>query len=214
MFNHKSVSLADQIFDQLEKDILIGKYSQGEILTENKLSLKLGVSRTPIREALRRLQQENLIAETNKGVIVIGISEEDLKDIYDIRLRIEEMAVEKFIENMTDESLSKLKEILDFQEYYAGKHDSWRVINQDSEFHESIYKNCGSHILCNTLLPLHRKVVKFRQASVAKSGRTEKSINEHKAIYDAISSKNVKLAVQLVHEHITNAQNNIIGGNK
>ncbi len=214
MFEHKSISLADQIFERLEADILIGKYPYGTLLTETALSDELGVSRTPVREALRRLQQENLIKDTNKGMLVLGITEEDLKDIYAIRLKIEDMAVERFIENLSDETLNTLKEILDFQEFYGGKNDSLHVMSKDSEFHESIYKNCGSPILCETLLPLHKKVVKFRQASVEKSGRTEKSINEHKAIYNAIKDKNTELAKRLVNEHIINARNNIIGGNK
>ncbi|MBE6798082.1 MAG: GntR family transcriptional regulator [Ruminococcaceae bacterium] len=211
MFQHKSISLADQIFERLESDILIGKYAYGTLLTETALSEELGVSRTPIREALRRLQQENLIKDTNKGMMVVGITDEDLKDIYNVRLKLEGMVIEKFIENMTEETLAALKEILDFQEFYGGKHDSYHVIFKDSEFHESIYKNCGSPILCETLLPLHKKVVKFRQASIEKTGRTEKSINEHKALYNAIKQRDIASAKRLVEEHILNARNSIMG---
>lgn len=211
MFQHKSISLADQIFERLESDILIGKYAYGTLLTETALSEELGVSRTPIREALRRLQQENLIKDTNKGMMVVGITEDDLKDIYNVRLKLEGMVIEKFIENMTEETLATLKEILDFQEFYGGKHDSYHVIFKDSEFHESIYKNCGSPILCETLLPLHKKVVKFRQASIEKTGRTEKSINEHKALYNAIKQRDIASAKRLVEEHILNARNSIMG---
>ena len=71
MIEHKTVSLADQVFEHIETDILIGKYQRGEILTESRLSAELGVSRTPIREALRRLLQENLIEETGKGSVVM-----------------------------------------------------------------------------------------------------------------------------------------------
>lgn len=214
MFNHKSLSLADQIFERLENDVLIGKYPYGTVLTETALSDELGVSRTPVREALSRLLQENLVKDTKKGMMVLGITEKDLADIYEIRLQIEGMAVEKFIENLTDESLGVLKEILDFQEFYGGKHDSVHVMFKDSEFHESIFKNCGSPILCETLLPLHKKVVKYRKASIEQLGRTEKSINEHKAIYNAIAAKDTQLAVKLVKEHILNAQKSIMGGIK
>ena len=86
---HKAVSLADQIFEKLENDILIGEYARGEVLTEMKLSESLGVSRTPIREALRRLEQENIITMTSKGAVVVGISPEDIETIYEIRIRIE-----------------------------------------------------------------------------------------------------------------------------
>ena len=82
MLDHKTVSLADQVFEHLETDILSGKYGRGEILTESKLSAELGVSRTPIREALRRLEQEHIIEETGKGSVVIGITDKDLEDIY------------------------------------------------------------------------------------------------------------------------------------
>ncbi len=211
MFNHKTQSLADQIFEKLEADILIGKYPFGTVLTETAISEELGVSRTPVREALHRLEQENLIKDSSKGMTVLGITEDDLKVIYEIRLLLEGIAVQKFIENQTEESLGKLKEILDFQEFYGGKHDSERVIYKDSEFHESIYKNCGSPILCQTLLPLHKKIVKFRKASIEHTGRTEKSINEHKALYNAIAARDTALATELIHEHILNAKKSIMG---
>ncbi len=86
---HKTISLADQVFENLENDILSGKYARGELLTESKLSVTMGVSRTPIREALRRLSQEHIIEETGKGSVVVGITEEDLRDIFIIRLKIE-----------------------------------------------------------------------------------------------------------------------------
>lgn len=212
MFNHKTQSLADQIFERLEADILIGKYPYGTLLTETALSDELGVSRTPVREALSRLEQENLVLDTKKGMQVLGITENDLKDIYEIRFLLEGMAVASFIENLTEEKLALLREILDFQEFYGGKHDSTRVMFKDSEFHEYIYKNCGSPILCQTLLPLHKKVVKFRKASIEHTGRTEKSISEHKALYNAIALRNVELAIKLVHEHITNAKKSIMEG--
>ena len=85
----KSTSLADQVFDKLENDIIQGVYPKGEILTELKLVEQLGVSRTPIRDALRRLEQERLIADTGKGSLVLGITDDDLLDIMNIRERIE-----------------------------------------------------------------------------------------------------------------------------
>ena len=92
MKNFKTVSLADQVFEKLEQDIITGVYARGEILTELRLVEQLGVSRTPIREALRRLEQERLIRETGKGSLVLGITVEDLIDIMEIRQRIEGLA--------------------------------------------------------------------------------------------------------------------------
>ncbi len=210
MYQHKSISLADQIFEKLEKDILIGKYSYGEVLTETKLSEELGVSRTPVREALRRLAQEKLIKESQKGTIVLGISKEDLIDIYAIRMPLEAMAVTRFIENMNEDTLKILKDIVDVQEFYGSRKDFSHISDKDSEFHEAIYHNCGSHILEETLVPLHRKVVKFRKASIEHSGRAEKSIEEHKEILKAIQEKNVEKAIELVTKHAENAKRNIL----
>ena len=84
MKNFRTASLADQVYERLEDDIVYGVYKRGEILTELKLAQNLGVSRTPIREALRRLEQERLIADIGKGSMVMGITHEDLFDIFDI----------------------------------------------------------------------------------------------------------------------------------
>ena len=95
---HRNVSIADQVFEKLERDILIGEYNRGDVLTESKLSEILEVSRTPIREALRRLEQEHIIEMTTKGVVVIGISKEDIDMIYEIRVRIEGLAAKNAAE--------------------------------------------------------------------------------------------------------------------
>ena len=115
MRNYKSTSLADQVFDKLENDIIQGVYKRGELLTELKLVEQLGVSRTPIREALRRLEQERLIEDTGKGSRVLGITEEDLQDIMNIRERIEGLAAYYGAKNITAEGLRELTHIVDLQ---------------------------------------------------------------------------------------------------
>ena len=105
MREFKTTSLADQVFERLENDINMGVYPRGEILTEIKLVEQLGVSRTPIREALRRLEQERLIADTGKGSVVLGITEEDLLDIMDIRQHVEGLASYYAALNGTQEDL-------------------------------------------------------------------------------------------------------------
>ena len=104
----KSVSLADQVFERLENDIIQGVYAKGELLTELRLVEQLGVSRTPIREALRRLEQERLIEDAGKGSRVIGISEEDVIDIMSIRQDIEALATYYATVNMTPEGIAEL----------------------------------------------------------------------------------------------------------
>ena len=207
---YKTVSLADQVFERLEAEILSGKYQRGEVVTELQLCAELGVSRTPVREALRRLSQEHLIEESPRGTVVLGVVRKDFEDMCAIRLRIEGLAVRGFIDNLTDDSLRQLREAVEFQEFYLNKSDPDHIKAMDSRFHELIYQNCGSAILCDTLSPLHKKVQKFRRLSIEQSGRAETSVKEHRAIYEAIAVKDADLAERLMNEHVGNAMQTII----
>lgn len=210
MIEHKSISLADQVFEHLETDILSGKYQKGESLTESKLSAELGVSRTPIREALKRLEQEHLIEESPKGMTVVGISKKDLDDIFKIRGALEGKAAEMAAKNHTEEQLSIVREALEFQEFYLVKHDPDRIKSMDSRFHETIYKMSGSTVFYDVLVPLHKKLLKYRKASVSESSRAEASVAEHRAIYEAIAARDGELASKLTIEHLNNAYKNMI----
>lgn len=205
MIEHKTVSLADQVFEHLETDILSGKYQRGEILTESKLSAELGVSRTPIREALRRLEQEHLIEEAPKGSVVVGISEKDLGDIFMIRMKLEGQAAAMAAKNRTDEQLDSLREAVEFQEFYLEKQDADRIKSMDSRFHETVFKMSGSAIFYDVLLPLHKKILKYRRASVSNTSRAEASVAEHRAIFEAIAASDSVLAEKLIIEHLNNA---------
>lgn len=211
MMEHKTVSLADQVFEHLETDILSGKYSRGEILTESKLSAELGVSRTPIREALRRLEQEHIIEESGKGSVVIGITENDLVDIFLIREKLECMAASLAAERCTEAQLAELKETLEFQEFYLSKQDAEHIKTMDNKFHKTLYKLTGSMTFFDTLVPLHKKIQKYRRASVESKSRAAASVEEHRKIYEAIAAKDGKLASKYAKEHVENAYNHIMG---
>ena len=212
MITHKTVSLADQVFEHIERDILSGKYERGEIITEGKLSAELGVSRTPIREALRRLDQEHLIEESGKGSVVIGISEKDLEDIFLIRKQLECLAASMAAKNHTDEQLAELKETLELQEFYVTKADTEHVKYMDNKFHRILYKLTGSTVFFDTLVPLHRKIQKYLRASLQSKSRAAESVQEHRKIYEAIALGDEKLAYETVLEHIENAYNHIKKG--
>lgn len=209
MIEHKTISLADQVFEHLEINILSGKYSKGETLTESKLSVELGVSRTPIREALRRLEQEHLIEEAPKGVVVVGITEKDLDDIFAIRLKLEGHVAAMAAKNHTEDELAIVREALEFQEFYLDKNDPDRIKSMDSRFHETIYKMSGSTIFYDVLEPLHKKILKYRKASVSNTSRAEASVAEHRAIYEALVARDSELASKLIVEHLNNAYQHI-----
>ncbi len=206
----KFVSLADSVFERIEADILSGKYRKGETFTESKLSELFGVSRTPIREATRRLEQENLINITTKGIEILGIERSDIEDIYEIRGRIEGLAAKKSAGIITDEELKKLCEIIDLQEFYTNKGLSEKIRDTDSEFHEMIYSVCGSNIYLSVLSNLHKRIKKYRRLSIQDPERAKKAVQEHRGIYEALAAHDGELAERLAAEHIGNARDNIL----
>lgn len=206
MKNFKSVSLADQIFERLENDIIQGTYAKGEILTELKLVEQLGVSRTPIREALRRLEQERLIEDAGKGSVVLGITEDDLLDIMNIRQRIEGLAAYYATINMTPEGRETLSHIVDLQEFYFNKWDPDRLRHVDDEFHDTICRLSKRTVIYDTLKPLLRKTRRYRRIAMSDKNRATNTMREHREIYEAIMSGDANLAMELTNKHIENAK--------
>lgn len=210
MAGFKTISLADQVFEKLESDIIAGIYPRGEILTELKLVENLGVSRTPIREALRRLEQERLIEDTAKGSVVLGITVDDLIDIMEIRQSIEGLAAYYATKNITPEEMEELRQINELQDFYFEKKDIERLRQMDDRFHVAIYEISKRNVICDTLKPLHRKTQRYRRQSIGNDQRLANSIAEHKAIFNAICQGNAELAQQLITQHIENAKNHMI----
>ena len=210
MRSFKTASLADQVFEKLENDIIQGIYPKGEILTELKLVEQLGVSRTPIREALRRLEQERLIEDAGKGSKVLGITEDDLLDIMNIRERIEGLAAYYAAINITEEGKAALGHIVDLQEFYFNKNDPDHLWKVDDEFHDAICRLSGRTVITDTLIPLHRKTRRFRRIAMEDRERTTKTTQEHRAIYEAVISGDALLAKQLTKAHIANAKDHML----
>ena len=212
MMEHRTISLADQVFERLEREILTGKYPRGEVLTEVGLCTDLGVSRTPVREALRRLEQEHIVEMSGKGIVVLGVTQEDLVDIYDIRARIEGRAAALAAKNATDEQIEELKEAVDLQEFYMTKKDPDHIKAMDSRFHELIYRFSGSAVFYDTLMPLHKKTQKYRKASVENSTRAAHSVEEHRAVLEAVIARDAAAAEAAMNAHVENAKNHIMRG--
>lgn len=211
MKSFRTASLADQVFDKLEDDIVYGVYKHGEVLTELKLAESLGVSRTPIREALRRLEQERLIEDTGKGSIVLGITKEDLLDIMDIRQSIEGLAGFYAAVNITPEGAEELSHLIDLQEFYHSKNDINRLQAADDEFHAAICRLSMRNVINDTLIPLHRKTRLYRKIAMQDQERSPKMLKEHREIYNAIVSGDGVLARELMSRHIENAKIHMMG---
>ena len=142
--------------------------------------------------------------------MVIGINEKDLEDIFMIRKSLECQVAALAAKNRTEEQLKQLREALEFQEFYLNKKDPDQIKLMDSRFHETLYKLSGSTAFYDTLVPLHKKIQKYRRASVANSSRAEASVAEHRKIYEAIEAKNTALAAKYASEHVENAYKHIM----
>ena len=211
MNQFKTTSLADQVFDKLENDIIQGTYPKGEILTELKLVEQLGVSRTPIREALRRLEQEHLIEDAGKGSRVIGITEDDVRDIMEIREKIEGLAAYYATINLTEEGLSELTHLIDMMDFFFTQWDPEHLRRADDDFHECICRLSRRSVIKDTLVPLHRKTRRYRRVAMEDKNRSACTLQEHHQIFEAIKSGNAELARDLSAHHIVNAKVHMFG---
>lgn len=207
----KLLSLENKVFMSLEDEILSGKLARGTALTEISLSERLGVSRTPVRSALHRLAEDGLVEMvTNKGCVVVGITQTDLVDIYKIRVRLEGLASAIAAARISEEGLERLRESVELSEFYISKNDTEKLKELDSEFHETIYKETGNRLLCKTLSELHRKIKAYRKLSLTVPGRLERTVLEHREIYEAIAIRDAEKADMLTSLHIERALENML----
>ncbi len=204
-------SLEQSVFFKLEEEILNGELKKGETLTENSLSSRLGVSRTPIRAALHRLAEEGLVKiEANRGVTVVGVSETDLVDIYTIRMRLEGLASGAAASKISDKDLSDLRDSVELSEFYIRKKDAEHLKELDTKFHEIIYRASANPRLDKILSELHRNIRVYRKLSLSVSERLEKSVEEHREILSAIESGNAEEADRLMTSHISSALDSVL----
>lgn len=200
-------SLRSKVFEKLQNAIIEGQLKDGENLTEVRLSNDLGVSRTPVREAIRQLELEGLVEYIpNKGAVVKGISEKDIGDIFEIRVLIEGLAARWAAAGISDEELNALERALELQEFFTGKNDVEQLMKIDTLFHDIIFSACGSRPLIHVLRMFHKYVQRARCQSLATPQRAEKVYEEHRAIYLALKEHKARRAEELMFIHVKNAR--------
>ncbi|MEW9121993.1 MAG: GntR family transcriptional regulator [Thermotaleaceae bacterium] len=204
------VSLTSKIFNILRDDILNDKYEEGEKLVEAKLAEELGVSRTPVREALKQLELDGIVENIpNRGVIVKGISKQDIQDIFAIRTAIEGIAAAWAVERITEEEIKALKETYELMEFYAFKKDLEKVAEFNSRFHETIYRATKSRYLEQVLRDFQYYMKKIRRKSLQVEGRMDEALKEHKEILEAFIARDGKKAQETLSAHVNNAKTNV-----
>lgn len=203
-------SLSSRVFHTIREDILAGKYHTNEELKEKTIGEELGVSRTPVREALRQLELEGLVTIIpNKGAYVVGISQKDIQDIYEIRSRLEGLCARWAARNITKEQLDELEENIFLAEFHASKCKYEQIVELDNKFHEILYTASDSKEMRHVLSDFHHYVQRVRRITLANPERALGSNEEHKKIVEALKQHDEEQAEKLANEHIMNTIRNM-----
>ena len=206
-------SLRGRVFQKIREDILTGVYKEHDELREVSIGEELGVSSTPVREALRQLELEGLVTIVpNKGAYVTGITPQDVHDIYKIRSLLEGLCARWATEHITGRQIEELEEIILLSEFHLRKksaEQAEQVSELDGKFHKVLYEASNSRILEHVLSDFHKYVQMARMMSVGAKDRAERSIEEHRDILKAIKDKDPDKAEWLANQHIMKVMENL-----
>ena len=196
-------SLTDEIADVVRERILKGEYEIGEKIKENQIATELRVSRTPIREAFKLLENEGLIDYIpNRGCFAKGFTQQDVDDIYAVREALEELAVRWSVGRITPEEITALEEQCDLMEFYTKKKDSKKVFELNNSFHDVIYASARSRFLAQVLRSYKEYIDKTRKSFFYEQSYLEGILSEHRAILEAIKDGDVDKAVAAMERHM------------
>lgn len=203
--------LRDVVFNTLREAILQGELIPGERLMEKQLAERLGVSRTPIREAIRKLELEGLIIMVpRKGAEVAKITEKDIKDVLEVRAVLEALAVKLACEKMDEEGIEELEKLKDEFAEAARNKEVEVLIKKDVEFHDAIFNSTDNEKLIQIINNLREQIYRFRVKYIKKMDDYTALVMEHEEIVNGIKNKDKKLAKEIAIRHIENQERTVI----
>ncbi len=203
--------LREVVFHTLRDAILRGELEPGEHLMEVQLANKLGVSRTPIREAIRQLQTEGLVIMTpRKGAVVAEITREDLTDVLEVRITLEKMAVALACENINQDEIERLKKSQQELENMLGNDKLTDIANKDEEFHDIIYGASRNKRLIQILNNLREQLYRYRIEYIKDEQKWVTLVEEHNLLIAAIENKDIEEAKNVIRKHIDNQRKTIL----
>lgn len=208
---HANLSLVNQAYQELKRLILEHQIPQGGKLNEAALAAALGISRTPVREAINRLGKEGLVEIfPQRGAFVIQFSEEDVYELFLIRENLEGLAAHLAAEKMTGDDLATLEScVRGFKEPY-GQRAIQRYAREDFKFHETIVKLSHGRRLINLISTLHDHIRIFRLTTMGLSDRMKTSLAEHKLIIESFRRKDPGEAERLMRQHIRHVRDGVM----
>ncbi|WP_180966868.1 GntR family transcriptional regulator [Cohaesibacter celericrescens] len=203
------------VADELRKRILTGQLNEGVQVKQEAIANELGVSRIPVREALRQLEAEGLITlVSHKGAVVTRLEPSEIAELFEIRIMLENWLFEKAIASITEEDLQKA-ELLISQMRDEASIQEWGTLNW--KFHETLYRSAQKHATMKILRRIHDNIDRYVRLQIALTQDSQKRAHkEHQAIVDAARDKNPKVAAALLADHINHVKDQLLEsiGNK
>lgn len=211
IYMNEFLPLRDVVFNTLRQAILTGELKPGERLMEIHLANKLGVSRTPIREAIRKLELEGLVTMIpRRGAEVAQITEKSMNDVLEVRRAMDALCVELACDRITPEELEQLKEACDAFEAAVKTRDVKKIAQADVALHDIIVRATGNQRLIQLVNNLSEQMYRYRFEYIKDSSQHERLVEEHRIIYQSIVQKDKETASQAAKTHIDNQEKSII----
>ncbi|MGE5614104.1 MAG: GntR family transcriptional regulator [Bacillota bacterium] len=203
--------LREIIFDTIREAIIVGELKPGERLMEVQLAEKMGVSRTPVREAIRKLELEGLVEMLpRKGARVANLSEKEIMDVLEVRSTLDGLASSLSAMRITDDEIKELKQILAQFIACVEKNNLQGSIKKDVEFHDVIYRSSRNDKLIQISNNLREQVQRYRVIYMKDYSSSKELIKEHTEICDAISRRDPEAAMKCAQVHIKKQEESII----
>jgi len=207
----RSKSLKERAYDVLKELIFAGKLDPENLYNESRLAESMGVSRTPVREALLELSREGMITfMPGRGVKVQKITEEQVRDVYEIRKIIEGYVIKKIIRQLTSSDLTKIRDIIAKQEKMSERKDRLAFIKVDREMHFYLSAKLGNRQMDTVLLNLRDQIQRMGIKAVEGDARALQVIGEHYEILSALERKNEKEAYDKMMLHLCNSEEKLV----
>ena len=203
--------LRDVVFNTLRQAILIGELKPGERLMEIHLADRLGVSRTPIREAIHKLEREGLVTiMPRRGAEVAQITEKSMNDVLEVRRALDALCVELACDRITEEGLDNLRAACDNFEQCVKTKDSKKIAQADVALHDIIVQATGNQRLIQLVNNLSEQMYRYRFEYIKDSSQHKTLVEEHRIIYQSIVQKDKETAAEAARTHIDNQKKAII----
>ena len=199
--------LRELVCEHIREAIINGTFAPGERLMEIQMADEMGVSRTPVREAIRKLEMEGFVVMIpRRGTYVSNMSIKDINDVYEIRISLDTLAAGLAAERISDEELEELQRLLVKVGAAIEKNDMAKVVEADIEFHDVLYKASRNERLRNIINNLREQITVIRGVSMRYPGRLKDTQDEHRRLVECISARNVEKSQEMARIHLENAE--------